>query len=64
MRKILHNRIQCTHCKDIIESTYTHDFKWCSCGKVAVDGGKQYLKRSFTDSPDDIIELSEYCEEV
>lgn len=64
MRKILHNRIQCTYCKDIIESTYTHDFKWCSCGKVAVDGGKQYLKRSFTNSPYDIIELSEYCEEV
>ena len=39
------NRIQCLKCKDIIESTFRHDFKWCKCGAVAVDGGKDYLKR-------------------
>lgn len=44
--KIIRNRIRCKHCGDIIESTNTHDFKFCSCGRVAIDGGKNYLKRS------------------
>ena len=32
-------------CNDIIESTSTHDFKFCKCGAVAVDGGHDYLRR-------------------
>lgn len=43
--RIVHNVIQCNVCGDIIESEYTHDFKWCSCGNCAVDGGHSYLKR-------------------
>ena len=59
MRKIIENKIKCKHCGDIIESTHVHDFKWCSCGKVAVDGGHYYLKRSFVTSPEaDYEELS------
>ncbi len=42
---IIHNRIRCLRCGSIIESTYTYDFKWCSCGACAVDGGKDYLRR-------------------
>ena len=45
MKRILVNRIQCNKCKDIIESRSTHDFNFCSCGAVAVDGGKDYLRR-------------------
>ena len=45
MKRILVNKIQCNKCKDIIESTSTHDFNFCRCGAVAVDGGKDYLKR-------------------
>lgn len=30
---------------NIIESKSTNDYKKCSCGAVAVDGGKDYLKR-------------------
>ena len=44
---IIHNRIKCNKCGDIIESNHRHDFKWCSCGAVAVDGGHDYLKRAF-----------------
>ena len=66
MVKIKRNRIKCNHCGDIIESEYVHDFKSCRCGQVSVDGGCRYLKRSFTDSPDDYTEMSEiqynYCE--
>ena len=39
------NKIKCIKCGDIIESIDVHDFKWCSCGAVAVDGGREYLKR-------------------
>jgi len=42
---ILRNSIQCLSCKDEIESKHVHDFKYCSCGKCAVDGGKEYRKR-------------------
>lgn len=57
--KIIKNSIQCKHCNDIIESIHRHDYVPCSCGKVAVDGGKDYLKRTFSTSPEeDYIELS------
>ena len=45
-------------CGDIIESFSVHDYKVCSCGACAVDGGHEYLRRS-AKSFDDIIELSE-----
>jgi len=64
MSKIKINKIQCLHCKDIIESTHRHDFKWCRCGKVSVDGGNDYLKRSwYGNNPlSNYKELSEYYE--
>jgi len=43
---IRQNKIQCNNCGDIIESVHVHDFKWCSCGNCAVDGGREYLKRN------------------
>jgi hypothetical protein len=52
---IVSNKIRCRKCDDVIESTHRHDFKWCKCGAVAVDGGKSYLKRC----GDDWEELSE-----
>ena len=64
MTKLKRNAIKCNHCGDVIESTHVHDFKWCSCKTVAVDGGKLYPKRSFTNSPDDFEDLSEWEEET
>ena len=32
-------------CGDVIESKTGHDFKFCSCGSCAVDGGHDYLRR-------------------
>ena len=57
-KKILVNKIQCKKCKDIIESKHVHDFKWCICKSIAVDGGLEYLRR--VGSLEDIIELSEF----
>ena len=42
---IIHNRIRCRKCRDVIESETVHDFRFCSCGACAVDGGKNYLRR-------------------
>ena len=56
---IIRNRCRCRRCGDIIESRYTHEFVRCSCGAIAVDGGKEYLRRSFYNM-DDIEELSEF----
>ena len=55
--KILANKVQCLRCLDIIESVSVHDFKYCSCGKVAVDGGKCYLRR--VGYPEDMKDMSE-----
>lgn len=58
MDKIISNKIKCMNCGDVIESEHQHDFKWCSCKSVAVDGGKEYLRR--LGEPEDIIEMSEW----
>mgnify|MGYP001557848990 CR=1 FL=1 len=59
MAQILVNKIRCNHCGDEIESKSVHDFKWCKCHTVAVDGGHDYLKRCFMTNPDvDYTELS------
>ena len=58
---ILHNRAKCLKCGETIESETVHDFKTCLCGNLSVDGGKEYLKRSFQTM--EWKELSEYEEE-
>ena len=45
MKKIIINKIRSKKCGVVIESIYRHDFKFCKCGAVAVDGGKDYLRR-------------------
>lgn len=51
------NKVKCKKCGNIIESKTTNDLKRCSCGAVAVDGGKEYLKRIGND--EEYEELSE-----
>lgn len=60
MRIIKSNKIKCKHCGQIIESKFRHDFTWCKCGKVFVDGGHEYLRRGFENSTDDYEEMSEF----
>ena len=59
--KIKRNAIRCNKCKDIIESKHRHDFRYCSCQAVAVDGGVDYLRR--LGEPADYEELSVYVED-
>lgn len=60
-QKIIKNAAKCLKCGDIIESTHRHDFKFCSCGSIFVDGGKEYLRRG--GELNDIEDMSEYEEE-
>lgn len=55
--RILVNKIRCNKCGEEIESTSTHDFKWCRCNSVAIDGGLDYLRR-IAKSKNDYAELS------
>lgn len=59
--KIKSNKAQCLRCGDIVESKTRHDFVWCRCRSLAVDGGQDYLKRSFVDAA--WQEMSEFEEE-
>ena len=43
--EIIKNAIKCKKCGDEIESKTVHDFRFCKCGSVAVDGGHDYLRR-------------------
>lgn len=53
------SKIKCLLCNDIIESKYRHDFKWCKCGKVAIDGGNDYLKITYPGTTIDDVEIIE-----
>lgn len=46
MSRYLCNKIRCPVCEEIIQSYHIHDFKFCKCGSVAVDGGNEYLRRT------------------
>ncbi len=60
-QRIIKNAVKCLKCNEIIESNHRHDFKLCSCGNIAVDGGNEYLRRVGT--LEKYKELSEYEEE-
>jgi hypothetical protein len=56
---VIENKIKCHHCEDTIQSYSVHDYKKCSCGKCAVDGGTHYLHH--TGWPEDYEDLSVVC---
>lgn len=37
-------KLKCKNCGSIIESKYRHDFVWCECKSIYVDGGNDYTK--------------------
>lgn len=42
--------ITCSKCGDTIFSRAGHDYRSCSCGDVAIDGGRGYTKVAYHDS--------------
>lgn len=62
--KIIHNRLRCKKCGEIIESYNRHSFIGCKCFRdsngnegIAVDGGRDYLRR--IGNPNDYEDMSE-----
>lgn len=60
--KIIRNMARCKLCGEVIESRHVHDYVTCECGAIAVDGGREYLKRG--GGIEAIEELSETEEET
>lgn len=56
--KIKRNAAKCLKCNDVIESVHVHDFKFCQCQAIFVDGGKSYIRRG--GNPMDLEDLTEY----
>lgn len=62
MKKIIKNSIKCNLCGDVIVSEHRHHYIECSCGACFADGGNDYLRRGYVNSPNDFTELSEFEE--
>jgi hypothetical protein len=52
--------IYCKKCKETIESKHVHDFKFCSCRAVGIDGGTSAGNRVLGDLSD-MENRSMYC---
>ena len=65
MSRLIRNAIRCKKCGDEIESTHGYDFKYCSCGSVFIDGGREYGRYGYPGGniEDWIENLMEYEEE-
>lgn len=44
MKIIIRNKVRWKKCNDIIKSKNNYDFRYCKCGSIFVDGGKEYQK--------------------
>jgi len=42
---LIQNEVKCLKCGDVVFSAHRHDFKYCSCGNIGVDGGLEYIRR-------------------
>ena len=60
---VFENKAKCLPCGEVIMSKHKHDFVWCSCGKLGVDGGSWYCKRLYQ-NVEDWEELSVAYESV
>jgi hypothetical protein len=52
--------VYCKKCLETIESNHIHDFKWCSCKTVGIDGGILDGNR-IVGNPLDMENRSMYC---
>jgi len=39
---------QCPNCKTVVISAHRHDYHPCPCKQMAIDGGRDYVRMSFT----------------
>lgn len=64
--RVIHNRLRCKECGDIIESLTVHHYIECSCGKCAADGGKEYIRRvyAYEGAYEELSEVEEWDDEL
>ena len=58
-KKLIKNKLKCLYCNDIIESKHQHDFRWCKCQSVFIDGGLEYRRIG-----GDLSVIQDMCEVV
>lgn len=51
----------CPNCGDQIFSRAHHDFRSCTCGETAIDGGFDYVKLSFKKEPPKVKRMRIYA---
>lgn len=61
MTRLVCNMMRCNHCMNVLISHHAHDYKECSCGKVFIDGGTDYLRRGYS-AIEDYTEMSLYSD--
>jgi len=49
--------LQCPICHDVIFSCSRHDYRKCRCGEIAVDGGRDYLRKLYKSTPPNNIKI-------
>lgn len=51
--------LMCPKCDDIIFSRANHDYHYCTCGSISIDGGFEYLRFGWANdiNLDDIIRV-------
>lgn len=54
------NAVKCLKCNCVIYSRARHDFRWCKCKNIAVDGGLDYFKISITPKNDQYDILDDF----
>lgn len=54
---IKRNAARCRKCGTVIESKHRHDFVWCKCRAIFVDGGLDYLRAG--GNPEDFESLAD-----
>lgn len=61
---ILQNAATCLKCNTYIYSRHRHDYVTCKCGSVSVDGGMDYIRRTFKDRTEFINHIVELPDEI
>jgi hypothetical protein len=54
-------KIRCLKCGDIIESKHVHDFKFCKCENIFIDGGNNYTRYGGLGLEDESFEFIDNC---
>ena len=50
--------LYCEKCKAIVYSRHVHDFRWCPCEDVAIDGGQDYTRIIYNGKPPPVFKIA------